>query len=509
MKLFRTAEIRAWDQYTILHEPIASIDLMERASVAFTDWYCHYFPDKNQVISIYCGIGNNGGDGLAIARLLRNRFYDVNVIICGNAEKGSEDFTINLQRLSRLGDVTISFINPEQEIPELQHSDVIIDALFGTGITRPLSGGYASLVDCINALNAIHIAVDIPSGMPAEGVCNGPCIKAQHTCSFQIAKLSFFRAENYLYTGQCHILDIGLLPEFSMNTASDYYLIDRNEIIGKIRKRNTFDHKGTYGHCMVIAGSKGKAGAAILAASASLRSGAGLVTVLCPENATTPLQTAIPEVMVQTAGKDHIVNMNIWDMPYNAIAAGPGIGTAPETVHALEALLLTSSIPAVLDADVLNIIAGHKKMLRLLRAGTIITPHPKEFDRLFGEAADSEHRLSIQKEKAVELNIIIILKGAYTSVAFPDGTVYFNTTGNPGMATAGSGDVLTGIIGGLLAQRYTPEDAALVGVYLHGLAGDLALTHQSMESMIASDIVRNLGNAFKHILNIRPSLFDE
>jgi ADP-dependent NAD(P)H-hydrate dehydratase / NAD(P)H-hydrate epimerase len=503
MKLFTAEQLREWDHYTIENEPIPSIHLMERASLAFTEWFIHYFTDKNTDITIFCGVGNNGGDGLAIARLLRDRFYNVTVWICGDMEKATPDFKINLARIKNLGDIAVKYADPDQKIPENISTDIVIDALFGTGIKRPLTGGWTELIHFINNLNAVRVAVDLPSGMPAEGICEGPCIIADHTCSFQIPKLSFLHSENAIFTGHYHIVDIGLSQDFALNSITEYFMADTDIIGPRIKRRKTFDHKGSYGHCLVIAGAKGKSGAVVLSSAACLRSGTGLVTALTPEISLYPLQSNIPEAMVYVSGKDKIVNMHAPDIRYNAVAIGPGIGTDPETADALEALLMTNKVPIVLDADALNILSANKRMFRLLNPKSIITPHPKEFDRLFGLSVNSQERLNLQIAKAKELNIIIILKGAYTSTVLPDGQVYFNSTGNPGMATAGSGDVLTGIIGGLLAQHYSPEDAAVTGVFIHGLAGDLALEHQSMESLIASDIIHYLGKAYRSVLHPR------
>lgn len=501
MKLFTAEQIREWDQFTIENEPVPSLNLMERASLAFTEWFTHYFNDKNNDITLFCGVGNNGGDGLAIARLLRDRFYNVTVWVCGDIEKATPDFKINLVRIKNLGDIAVKYADPEQKISENISTDIVIDALFGTGIKRPLTGGWAELILFINSLKAVRVAVDLPSGMPADGICSGPCIIADHTCSFQIPKLSFLRSENAVYTGHCHIVDIGLSKDFALNTITEYFMADTDMIGQKIKRRKTFDHKGSYGHCLIVAGAKGKSGAAVLSSAACLRTGTGLVTTLTSDAGLNPLQSYIPEVMVYTAGKDKLVNMQAPDIQYNALAIGPGIGTDPETVNALEALLITNKFPIVLDADALNILSANKRMFKLLKPKSIITPHPKEFDRLFGLSVNSQERLNLQIAKAKEFNIIIVLKGAYTSTVLPDGQVYFNSTGNPGMATAGTGDVLTGIIGGLLAQHYTPEDAAVTGVFLHGLAGDLALEHQSMESVIASDIIQYLGKAYRSVLN--------
>jgi NAD(P)H-hydrate epimerase len=500
LKLFTAQQIRDWDKYTIEHEPISSIDLMERAARAFTEWFIHQFEKSDNGVTIVCGTGNNGGDGLAIARLLRNRFYNVEVILCGDTEKLSHDASVNYQRLIHLGDIPLHCITPPSLPQFFQESRIIVDALFGSGLSRPLEGWYQKIVEQINQTkNATVISIDLPSGLPTEGIAEGVCIKADITCTFQIPKLSFLKAENSVYTGQCVVLDIGLSADYASNMPTDYIMTDKKLVKAKLRKRNTFDHKGTNGHCLIMAGSQGKTGAALLCAKACIKTGAGLVTAFVPDGLHAAMNVFAPEIMTVPAGDRYIVNVDHQSFDSDAVAAGPGLGTMAETVYALEAMLLTYDKPAVLDADALNILAQNKRLLKILKPGTIITPHPGEFDRLFGRCVDSQQRLDLQIAKSKELNIIIVLKGAYSSITTPDGMVYFNSTGNPGMATAGSGDVLTGMIGSLLGQGYSPLDAAITGVFVHGLAGDLALKNESMESLTASDIILNIGAAFKHI----------
>lgn len=495
MKILSVDQIRAADAYTIAHEPIASHDLMERAGKRCFEKIINLFPNE-QCFTIFCGTGNNGGDGLVIARLLQIAGKDVSVNIIRFSPNESDDFTVIFQRLIELND-TFQDIT---EVGDIKLQDgVIIDALLGSGVTRKASGLLAETIAVVNSCKSPIVAIDFPSGIFGAKNTNDNrrvAIKATITLTFQVPKLPFFLPENYENIGDWYLLDIGLHPDFIANQSTDYEMIDRGIINGLIQKRTPFDHKGTFGHALLIGGSHGKIGAIILSAEACLRSGAGLLTVYAPSCGYDILQERIPEAMVITAEGQNELSGEIPALKYSAIGVGPGIGTLPSTQLFIDALLKGSDKPLVIDADALNIIAQNS-WLDLIPKGSVLTPHPKEFERLFGQTESSEERVELLRIKAKALQLVILLKGRYTAIATPDGKVFFNTTGNPGMGTAGSGDVLTGIITGLIAQGYSPANASILGVHLHGLAGDLATKELGTEAVIASDIIAHIGPAYK------------
>ncbi|HBX52414.1 MAG: bifunctional ADP-dependent (S)-NAD(P)H-hydrate dehydratase/NAD(P)H-hydrate epimerase [Bacteroidetes bacterium RIFOXYB2_FULL_35_7] len=501
MKVFLTKQTAEIDAYTIAHEPIRSIDLMERASIAFTEVFCKYFSNEKKVI-IFIGPGNNGGDGLAVARLLADKGFQSFVSILKITDKLSPDAEINLDRLEKKKNVPAKIIKDISDFPEISNDAIIIDALFGSGLMRPLSGIAAQLVQYINKFATTVVSIDIPSGLMGEdNTKNNPehIIHAEYTFSFEFPKLSFFFSENNKYTGKWEILPIGLHLAAIQKTETPYYYIEDLFISSFLKKREKFSHKGNYGHALLIAGSYGKNGAAVLASLACLRSGAGLLTTHIPKSGYSILQTSVPEAMVSVDEEEKYVT-RLPDLDtFSAIGAGPGLGKEKATQNVLKMLIETSHVPLVLDADALNIVSENKNWITTLPENTILTPHPREFERLFGESESSYNRHLKQIEFSQKHKLIIVLKGAHTSISLPDGTCYFNSTGNPGMATGGSGDVLTGIILSFLAQGYLPSQAALLGVFLHGLAGDLALAENSPESLLASDIMRFMGKAFAKI----------
>jgi len=497
MYIFSASQIRAWDEYTILHEPIASIDLMERASVACYQWLLKYRNTDTSFV-VFCGKGNNGGDGLAIARLLAESDHTVTVYILEFGHKGTDDFQANLARLHGTR-ATIKFIPAEENIPVLTRGEIIIDALLGSGLNRPLDGLTATVVHHINQSGNEAVSIDIPSGLfVSDNFKGNTIIHASHTLSFQCYKPAFLVADNTSFIGQLHILDIGLHPAFPEENPSPYRWISPSLIQSFLKTRDPFAHKGTFGHAAILAGSQGMMGAAVLCARACLRSGVGKLTAHIPSVGYTIMQTAVPEAMTYTAGKDYIELAVDLDK-YDAIGAGPGWGQHPSQVPLLESIFQQTAKALVLDADALNILSQHPNLLKRLPLGAIITPHPKEFERLFGKTGNDFERIQLAIQKAAELQIVIVLKGRYTVIATPGEITYFNSTGNPGMATGGTGDVLTGIITGLAAQQYTPEQAAILGVYLHGLAGDLVVSYTSQESLIASDLIDYLGDAFHQL----------
>lgn len=496
MNIFTAEQIRNWDAYTIANEPITSLQLMERAATACANWLLQQ-RFTQQHIHIFCGKGNNGGDGLAIARLLLTQDVRVTVYILENGKKGTDDFQRNLELLHN-HTTDLHFLQSTDIFPKLQQNDVVIDALLGTGLDRPLEGLLAELVQHISNSPATVIATDIPTGMFADKSCkDAVCMRADFTLSFEGYKQCFLMAENAEYCGIIHVLHIGLHKAYYEATLAAHQLIDAAVIRSIYKKRKAAAHKGNFGHALLLAGSYGKTGAAILSAKACLRSGVGLLTMHSPTCGIIPLQTALPEAMVETdANEKYLSNTPADLLRYTSIGIGPGIGLQEETATAFIQLLQQAHQPMVLDADALNLLSIKKDLSALLHSDCILTPHPKEFERLFGKAANDFERIEKAKEKATELNCVIVLKGHHTFIACPDGTAWFNSTGNAGMATAGSGDVLTGILTGLLAQGYNTTEAAILGVYLHGLAGDFAAAELSQEAMTAGDITRYLGKAF-------------
>jgi ADP-dependent NAD(P)H-hydrate dehydratase / NAD(P)H-hydrate epimerase len=504
MKVFEASQIREIDEYTILHEPVASVDLMERAAAGCVNWLAACYK-KEDPIKIFAGPGNNGGDGWAIARLLADRGYTrVSLYLLQISRIISGDSAVNRQRLEEQGRVPVFEISSESDFPPAGSHDIIIDALFGSGLSRPLDGLSAALVRHINASGCTVIAIDIPSGLKTDDQgtsAENAVIRATHTLTFEFPKRSFFYAENAKYTGNWHIIPIHLHPAIISEKETPYHYILPEDIHRIFRSRIKFAHKGLFGHALLIAGSYGMAGAAILAARAALRAGVGLLTTHVPGAVYNIIQGSVPESIFDIDNNEQYFSGLTTGKRFSATGIGPGLGTTDISVKAFESLLKHSDNPLVIDADALNILSEKPVLLSLLPAQSILTPHPGEFDRLAGKSDSGFARNLKQIEFAVKHKVIVLLKGAYTSIAMPDGTCCFNSTGNPGMSTAGSGDVLTGIILSLLAQGYPPSDAALLGAFAHGLAGDLAVSDFGQQSLIASDIIDYLGKAFLKIEN--------
>ncbi len=496
MHILNSAEIKAWDQYTIKHEPISSVDLMERAAGKCAEWI-QLQPWQQKLFKIFCGKGNNGGDGLAIARMLLQAGYSCSIYILETGKPGSEDFQINLQRLS---DVTtdIHILSAENNFPAISNTDLVIDALFGSGLNQPLKELPSKLVQHINSSKATTVAIDLPSGLFIDQSSKeNVVVSADHTLTFQCYKLALLVQENAPFIGEVHILDIKLKADFLEANSFPNRVIDETLIKTIFKPRNAFAHKGTFGHALLIAGSYGKMGAATLATRACLRSGAGLTTVYVPKCGYIILQVAVPEAMVLTdENETYLSTLPAEIEKYSVIGIGPGIGTKDQTQKMLSFIARRYYKPVVIDADGLNCMALQHHLLKQLPPYSILTPHPKEFDRLFGQHQNDFNRIKTAIQSSAEFNVVIILKGHHTLVTTPTGKCYFNSTGNVGMAKGGSGDVLTGVITGLLAQGYTPEEAALLGVYLHGSAGDLAVKTLSKEALVATDLIRFLSPAF-------------
>ncbi|MFH0841958.1 MAG: NAD(P)H-hydrate dehydratase [Bacteroidota bacterium] len=501
MKIFRYDQIKEIDEFTIRNEPVASIDLMERAAAKLFDWYTDKF-NRSGRIKIFAGPGNNGGDGLALARMLAHERYEAEVFYIEFSENRSRDWQINRKRLEKETSVPFTGIRNIDEFPLISEDDVIIDSIFGSGISRPAEGLAAEVIARINNSPATVVSVDIPSGMFGEvndHLNSKNAVMADYTLSLQFPKLAFMFPECEKYTGEWFILPIGL--DYS-NMKSPYNLLEKNMVAPLLKQRNKFDHKGKFGHGLLAGGSYGRMGAIVLGARAALCTGAGLITCHIPSSGNIIIQTAVPEAMAISDASEHCIS-GLGDADkYDAAGIGPGMGTESRTQEALHQFLQESKKPLVIDADALNILSMNKEWIGLIHAGAILTPHPKEFERLAGETVSSFDRLKLQMEFAKKHGCVVVLKGAHTSVASPDGNLWFNSTGNHGMATAGSGDVLTGMILSLLSQGYGPAEAAITGVYLHGLAGDLAAEKTGYESLTASDIISATGNAFRRLREI-------
>ncbi|NLA24211.1 MAG: NAD(P)H-hydrate dehydratase [Bacteroidales bacterium] len=500
MKVFEAAQVRMLDLATIKNEPISSINLMERAANQIFKWIINKY-DKHFNFYIFCGKGNNGGDGLALARMLIEKEYSCKVFLFNDNANLSDDAKINLNRLEKTANKCINYLKLKSEFPDISKNTVIIDAIFGSGINRYVTGLKADIINEINKSKTEIISIDIPSGLFAEDNSEnkGAIVEADYTLSFEAPFLSFFFSENDRFLGNWEILNINLHEQSKNEMPTPYYFVEIEDIKKIIRPRQKFSHKGSYGHAFLISGMKGKAGAAILSAKACLRGGCGLLTCQVPKSAYEIMQTSCPEAMLELDENENYISEIKNTEKYSAIGMGPGIGTQKETTDVIKHLIKNYNKPMVFDADALNILAENKYLLKELQNNTILTPHTGEFKRLFDDFNNSFEALQIQIQASKKYNIIIVHKGAHTVTTLPNGDCYFNSTGNPGMATAGSGDVLTGIILSLLSQSYKPEDAAVAGVFIHALSADIAIEQESEEWLIASDIASTLGKAFRKI----------
>jgi ADP-dependent NAD(P)H-hydrate dehydratase / NAD(P)H-hydrate epimerase len=496
IKILSAEQIKELDKATIENEPISSIELMERASRGFVTWFTERFNALKKV-GVICGTGNNGGDGLAIARMLKEWGYPVKVWIVNGAVKHSPDFTENLERAKEK--VELREITSAVDRGLFHDRDVLIDSVFGYGLSRPAGGIYEQVINCMNAADAVRVSVDMPSGLMADKPSSGAIVKAHFTISFQLPKTSFFLPQYFPFTGEWILIDIGLYKPFIREVNTNTFFTTLKGARRLLKPRSKFDHKGTFGHALLIAGSYGKVGAAVLSARGILRAGAGLLTVYAPKCAYTILQTSVPEAMVVTDQSEDKLTEPPDTSKATVVGIGPGLGQDPATAKIVGKVLEKFRKPTVIDADALNIIAAKREFFHLIPEGSILTPHPKEFERLVDHWENDFDRLGKQKKLAAELNSVIVLKGAFTSIATPEGKVFFNSTGNPGMATGGTGDALTGILTGLLAQGYSATEAAILGVYIHGLSGDLAIMETGMDSLIASDIIKFLPAAFRQL----------
>ena len=503
MKIFTSNQIQELDKYTIEHEPIKSIDLMERAAKALSSAIADECSPSTPMV-VFAGPGNNGGDALAVARMLAERGYTISVFLFNTKNKLSEDCSENKQRALECGRIK-NFIEVTREFdpPALSADTVVVDGLFGTGLTKPLESGYASLVKYINQSQSKVISIDVPSGLMTESNTynqHASIIRADVTLTLHTKKLAYMFADVQPYIGKLRVLDIGLSKEYIEKTSVPYTILEAQDLRPLLLQRSDFAHKGDMGHALLIAGSYGMAGAAILSARACMRSGAGKLSILTPKKNCDIIQTAVPEAVLQVDYEEAYFSEAVAADEFDALGIGPGLGQVESTAIALIAQLRRTTAPTVVDADALNILGSHRTWMQQLPRNLILTPHPKEFDRLSGSrSSDDYERLMKAVDMAVRLQVYIILKGHYSALCTTDGKVIFNSTGNSGMATAGCGDVLTGIILGLLARGYHQREACLLGMYLHGRAGDLAACDKGKESLIASDLIDYLPKAFKEL----------
>lgn len=504
MKLFTGEQIRAWDAYTIEHEPVSSSDLMERAARACADFISTQYKEYEHFI-VFCGSGNNGGDGLAIARMLAEEGRHVSAVCVPTGNQRSSDNQLNLDRLKTQGKVKILEAGGLTGLPESPGHFGLIDAIFGTGLSRNPEPGTSSWIQRINRSDAPVIAIDMPSGLHSDRGCSPDqdIVKADVTLTFQVPKIAFMYPENEQFTGKCKVLDIGLHPGF-YEKEEPFATLLTSGFIGSmmLKQRPKFAYKGNFGHALLVAGSYGKAGAAVMSAYAALRSGCGLVSVRTPASCVQAVQINCPEAMAEPDENELCLQTVFSTEGKDAAGIGPGIGISQQTGQVLENLLKHRDKPLVLDADALNLLALHPENMKWLGEHSVLTPHVGEFHRLAGVFTDGHSRFEALREFALRHHCTMVLKGAHTCIAAPDGKIFFNTSGNPGMAKGGSGDVLTGLITGLLCRGYLPLQAALTGVYLHGLSGDLAAAERGEEGMTAMDIAEKIPEAIRQTLRI-------
>ena len=496
MKILSAKQIMEADKLTIEKQGISSTELMERAATKVFDEIHARLQGAPIPVKIFCGIGNNGGDGLVVGRQLIDAGYDVTIYIVNYSDQRSADFLINYDRVKNRTKKWPVLLKSEDEFPEINYGDFVVDAIVGVGLNRPLPDWVAGLVRHINASGPFVLAIDMPSGLMADAPVEDleSIIRASYTITFQAPKMSFYLPDSAPFVGDLQILDIGLDSDFLEQAVPEAELISKPEARALYTPRQRFTHKGTYGHALIIGGSYGKIGSVCLTATAALRAGAGLVTIFAPKYGYDILQTALPEAMVITDPHNEILTNIEFDLDPDVIGFGIGVGTKEETIEAFEQLLKKNKKPMVIDADGLNILSKKKELLKLVPEGSVLTPHPKELERLIGSWKNDFEKLEKVKTFTQDYKVIVLIKGTYTFVVTPN-DLFINTTGNPGMATAGSGDVLTGVITALIGQGYEPLRAAVLGAYLHGKAGDLAAENLSYEGLIAGDIAKNTGAA--------------
>lgn len=503
MKIFSKEQIYEGDRLTAERQNIASTELMERAGTQIFNWMHMRMQGAQVPIHVFCGIGNNGGDGLVVARHLTTHGYDVRTYIVNYSDKRSKDFLINYERIKETTKNWPTLLGPKDELSNIQPQDIIIDAVFGIGLNRPPAEWVVKLFQHFRDSKAFTLSIDIPSGLKTDKVPENDkhVVWASYTLSFQSPKLVFFLPDTSKYTVQWEVLDIGIDREFLISTQTEVELIGKHEVLPIYKPRDKFAHKGTFGHTLIIGGSYGKVGAVTLASRGALTIGSGLITAFVPKCGYIPLQSSFPEAMIITDEEDKLISNINFDILPNAIGLGVGLGQGEKTALAIKSFLEKNNAPLVIDADGINIISKNKDLLNLLPENTVLTPHAKELERLVGAWSDDFQKLEKVKKLSKDHDLVVVLKGANSMTVSGD-KLYINSSGNPGLATAGTGDVLTGVISGLIAQGYDALSASVFGVYLHGKAGDIAVEELGYQSLIASNVIETLGEAY-------ISLFEE
>ena len=514
MKILSSKQIKSVDKGTIVREGISSLELMKRAATAFCDWFIARFSNKQLSIVIFSGVGNNGGDGLAVARILNKHGYNVKVCVVEYNENYTDDCAHNVRRI-KAEKIPCKKILEESDIPDLESFDIVIDAIFGTGLSREVSGTTRKVIEQINNFNLNDnkkvewmskgfynskkwvksiISIDVPSGLFLDRPTTF-AVNATETVTFQIPKLALYMPQNALFVGNVTIVDIGLNDEVISEIESKHFFTEKKDIKFLLKPLAKFAHKGTEGHVLIVGGSLGKIGSVHLASKAALKMGCGLVTAYVPNCGTQVMQSSFPEAMViEDSNSDYISEIK-YDIKPDAVGVGVGIGQNEETALALRNFIQSCNVPLVLDADGLNILAKHPKWLQLLPPKTILTPHPKELSRIIGEWSDDFDKIDKTKQFAEKYNLIVVVKGAY-SLIIDSEYVFVNSSGTPALATAGSGDVLTGMIASLLAQGYNPLNAARVGVFIHGMTSNITTNCIHPRSFVANDIIENIGDCY-------------
>jgi NAD(P)H-hydrate epimerase len=523
MKILTAAQMREVDRRTTEQHGVPSLQLMENAGARVVECLVAHFSDlPHRRVVVLCGKGNNGGDGFVVARLLRQRACHPLVFLLAQPDSVKGDAAINLQRWEQAGG-EIKAIPGVEDLTALRSAlaaaDIIIDALLGTGLSGPVDGLLASVIAAVNEAGkrATVLAVDIPSGLPSDsGKPLGPAISADFTVTFTAPKFSLVLPPNCEQVGVLSVGQIGTPPEMlACDDALKFHWLEPDEFSAVPLRRKAFAHKGDFGHALIVAGSRGKTGAAALAAMGALRAGVGLVTVATPEHLLPTVAGHLPEMMTEPLIGTEAETISVRNLDYgrfleitrgkNVLGMGPGLSTHPETRQFVHAVVADCPLPLILDADGLNAFAGKANELRARKAPALaITPHPGEMARLLGcETQEVQaHRLEIALDSAAKWNAFVVLKGYRTIIATPDGRAFINSTGNPGMASGGTGDVLTGMLAGLTAQFGTDDWGRILslGVYLHGLAGDLAAEGVGEASLIATDLVAAIPRAMSALL---------
>lgn len=504
MHLVSANEMREMDRRTIEDFGVPGRVLMENAGREATRILCDQFPDIiNNRVGVIAGRGNNGGDGFVIARYLAQKNIDVTVYILAERSMVKGDAAANLNLLPSLNVPIIEVQNEEAFSAyetSMRHQSIWVDAILGTGLKSEVRGHYKKVIEFINRQNKPVLAVDIPSGLNSDtGQLCGACIRAHTTVTFAFAKSGHLIYPGADFTGNLEIVDIGIPPHISKKVSPRQHLLTPDLIRNSFIPRAKDAHKGNTGHLLVIAGSPGKTGAAAMTAMSALRIGAGLVTLGIPKGLSPVLETQVLEAMTYPLAEtvDGMLDESSFDAiskllaDKKCLALGPGIGTSVETKNLVHRIIQEIEKPMVIDADGLNNLVGHTSILKTIRAPIVLTPHPGEMARLIDRTIGDiqKDRISCARDAAETLHAHVVLKGARTIIAHPDGNVFINPTGNPGMASGGMGDVLTGIIAGLIAQGYSPQSATHTGVYLHGAAADDLAIHRGPFGFLATEVM--------------------